>query len=542
MIAGLPPIYGLYTAMVTPVVAALFGSSKHLVSGPNTPISLLIFAVVSQMAEPASDDYIRLVLTITLLAGIFQFAFGLARMGSLVNFVSHVVVAGFTAGAAILIIESQVKHLLDIPIPAGESFFPTLASIAEKIQDTNFYALGTGAFTLAIALLSKKFFPRLPNMLMALAAGTFFALALGGEQAGINMVGEMPGRLPPLSVPDFSFAKVSELAPMALAVAILGLIQATSIARSIAFHSQQQLDSNQEFIGQGLSNIVGSFFSSYAGAGSFTRSGINYESGAKTPLAAVFASALLMVIVLFIAPYIAYLPVPAMAGVIMLVGYALIDFQFSRTVIKTSKRQTTVLGITFLSTLFLKLEYSVYLGVLFSLIFYLQKTSTPHVATMAPDNEEPNRRFRYIERKNLPECPQMKMLRFDGSIFFGSVAHISAEVRRLTEEECTGIKSLLILAKGINFIDVAGAEWLAQESKRWKEKGGGLYFSGLKIVAQDSLVRGGFKKEIGEENFFLTKEQAIPLIFEKLDHNICATCTRRIFLECGQVPYHCEKK
>jgi sulfate permease, SulP family len=536
MIAGMPPIYGLYTAMVVPVIAGLFGSSKHLVSGPTTAISLVVFASVSQLATPGSPEFIEKALTITLLAGIFQFVLGLARMGTLINFVSHVVVVGFTAGAALLIMESQLKHLLGLSIPSGQSFIETIKVIVTNVQNTNLTALGVGVFTLLTAIFSKKIFPRLPNLLIALVLGSLLALVLGGEAAGIRLVGEVPGRLPKPSLPDFSFGAISELSQSAFAIALLGLIEAVAIARSIGTKSQQQIDGNQEFIGQGLSNMVGSFFSCYAASGSFTRSGVNYEAGAKTPLAAIFAAVILLVIVLLVAPLLAYLPIAGMAGVIMLVGYNLIDFHFTKTVLKASRRQSTVLIITFLSTLILELEYAVYLGVIFSLIFYLQRTSTPHVATMSPNPERSNRRFIYVERKPLPECPQLKMLRVDGSLFFGSVFHIAAEIRRLTEEEDPGIKNLLILAKSINFVDIAGSEWLVQEAKRWEDKGGGLYVVGLKLVAQDSLVRGGYKKVIGEDHFFLTKEQAIPEIFEKLNKNICATCTRRIFLECAEVP------
>ncbi len=533
MIAGLPPIYGLYTAMVVPIVAAIFGSSKHMVSGPNTPISLVVFAAVSQLgATPGTEEFIAKALTITLLAGLIQLALGAGRMGTLVNFVSHVVVVGFTAGAALLIMESQTKHFLGLNIPSGKSFVETLEAIGQNIGHTNLYAVGVGFFTLLLSILTKKYYPRLPNMLVALVGGALLAFALGGESVGLRMVGNVPARLPSLSMPDFSFHAVSELAQSAFAIALLGLIQSVAIARSIATKSQQMIDANQEFIGQGVSNIIGSFFSCYAGAGSFTRSGLNYEVGAKTPVSAIFASLILMLIVLFIAPLIAYLPISGMAAAILLVAYNLIDFQFLRTVLRASKRQSVVLFITFLSTLFLDLENAVYIGVLFSLIFYLQRSSTPNVAVMSVDPDS-HRRFIYLERKALLECPQIKVLRIDGSIFFGSVMHIAQEIRRLVDEEAPEVKNLLILAKGINFVDVAGSEWLALEAQRWKAAGGGLYVAGLKLIAQDSLIRGGFKKEIGEDHFFVSKEAALASIVPVLEDPICATCKFRIFHECA---------
>lgn len=535
-IAGLPPVYGLYTAMVTPVIAALWGSSKHLVSGPTTAISLVIFATVSKLAPPGTPGFIEAALAITLLAGIFQLALGIGRMGTLINFVSHVVVVGFTAGAAILIMFSQLKHLLGLSLQSVPSLMESVKAIVENAGQINIYALGTGLFALLSAILSKRFFPRVPNLLVALVLSSLLAFAFGGEKVGLRLVGEVQGAFPPLHLPKLSFSSFSIMAQSAFAIALLGLIEAVAIARSIAAQSQQEIDNNQEFIGQGLSNIVGSFFSCYAGTGSFTRSGVNYMAGAKTPLAAIFAAVLLLLIVLFVAPLIKFLPLAGMAGVIMVVAYNLIDFRFMKTVLKASKRQATVMVITLFATLFLELEYAVFIGVIFSLIFYLQRTSSPNVAVIAPDPDAPNRRFTYLERKHLEQCPQLKMLRIDDSIYFGSIAHISSQIKRLTDEEDPQVTHLLLMCKGVNFIDVAGSEWCVQEARRWEQKGGGLFFSGLKIIAQDVLIKGGFKKEIGEDHFFLTKEEAIPHIYALLNRDICATCDKRIFLECGPKP------
>ncbi len=534
MIAGLPPIYGLYTAMVTPIIAALFGSSKHLVSGPTTAISLVIFASVSQLAEPGSPEFIEYALAVTLLTGLIQFALGLARMGTLINFVSQVVVVGFTAGAAVLIMFSQLKHLLGLYVKSGRSLLLSLQLIADNIEKSNMYALALGTGTLLTAFLLKKFLPKVPNLLVALILSTIAAYFMGGESVGLRLVGNVPNAVPGFHMPNLEYKSLASMLQTALAIAILGLMSAMAIARSIAQKSGQEINSNQEFIGQGLSNIVGGFFSCYVGAGSFTRSGVNYDAGAKTPLAAIFASIILLVILLFIAPLIAYLPIAGMAGVIMLVGYNLIDFHFMKTVRKASKRQMTVLLATLLATLFLELEYAVFFGVVTSLIFYLQQTSTPNVATMAPDPDHPTRQFTYLLRKDLKECPQLKIARIDGSIFFGSVGHISTEINKLSEQAGPHTKFLLIQANGVNFIDVAGCEWVLQEAKRWKEKGGGLYFTGLKRMAQDSLNRGGFKEQIGEDHFFFSKEEAITAIYKMVDKTVCAACHQLIFNECEE--------
>ncbi|MGB5640899.1 MAG: SulP family inorganic anion transporter, partial [Sedimenticolaceae bacterium] len=336
-IAGLPPEYGLYTAMVTPIVAALFGSSLHLVSGPTTAISIVVFSAVSHHASPGSPEFISMALTLTFLAGVYQLAFGLARLGTLVNFVSHTVVIGFTAGAALLIATSQMKHVLGIMIPKGESFLHTWVDVFNQAGDISTTTTVIALSTLGSALLVKKVIPHAPNLLVGMVVGSLVAIALGGAGAGISLVGEIPAHLPPLSMPDFSLASIRMLAPEAFAVALLGLIEAVSISRSVATKSNQNIDANQEFVGQGMSNLVGSFFSSYAGSGSFTRSGINYSAGAKTPMSAIFAALMLMVIVLLIAPLTAYLPIAAMGGVILIVAYKLIDFHHIANILRYSR-------------------------------------------------------------------------------------------------------------------------------------------------------------------------------------------------------------
>jgi SulP family sulfate permease len=454
-------------------------------------------------------------------------------MGTLINFVSHVVVVGFTAGAAILIMFSQLKHLLGLYVKSGSSLIASLQLIWDNLGATNPYALSVGIGTFLVAILSKKFFPKIPNLLVALVLGGLASYALGGETVGLRLVGEVQGAIPPLNIPHIDSETFATIAQSAIAIALLGLIEAVAIARSIATKSGQDIDGNQEFIGQGLSNIVGGLFSCYAGSGSFTRSGVNYDAGAKTPLAAIFAAVLLLIIVLFVAPLIAYLPIAGMAGVIMLVGYNLIDFHFIKITAKASKRQLTVLLATLLATLFLELEYAVFFGVITSLIFYLQQTSTPNIATLAPDPDHPNRRFTYLARKPLQECPQVKIIRIDGSIYFGSVSHIAAKVNKIMEEADPNTKRILLQCTGVNLIDITGCEWLVAEAKKWKEAGGGLYFVGLKKVAQDTLERGGFKTTIGEDHFFQSKEKALAAVYDDLDMEACKSCDRRIFLECG---------
>ena len=531
-IAGLPPQYGLYTSMITPVIAALFGSSLHLISGPTAAISIVVFSALSGHAEPGTAEFISLALTLTFLAGLFQFVFGLARLGSLVNFVSHTVVIGFTAGAAILIGTSQLKYVFGMEIPRGESFVHTWVDMINQIGDINYYILSVAAVTLIVAILIRKFLPRLPYLLFGMLAGGLFSILISGESHGVKLVGAIPRGLPPFSTPEFSFETIRKLIPDAFAIALLGLVEAVSIARSVAAKSKQQINGSQEFIGQGLSNMVGGFFSSYAGSGSFTRSGINYDSGAKSPLSAIFASVFLLLIVLLIAPVTAYLPIASMGASILLVAYNLVDFHHIKQIFRISLPETSIFLTTFLATLFLELEFAIYMGVLLSLFLFVGRTSYPKIISLAPNPKLPNRSLQDANEKKLDECPQLKIIRIDMSIYFGSLAAIQKEFHKLTK---AGYRYILIDSSGINFIDMAGSEMLEQEAKRLEELGGGLFFYNIKDSVFKYLLRSDAFEHIGDYHFFPSKKGAIQWVFTQLNEDVCISCPRRIFKECSTV-------
>jgi len=306
-----------------------------------------------------------------------------------------------------------------------------------------------------------------------------------------------------------------------------------SIGRSLAARGGYRIDGNQEFIGQGLSNIAGSFFSGYVATGSFNRSGVNYEAGARTPLAAVFAGLLLMVIVLLVAPLASYLPKAAMAGVLFLVAYGLIGFKEIRHIAGASRRESSVLAITFLSALFLDLEFAIFAGVLLSLVLYLERTSKPRLVTLAPDPALPEHAF--SSGPLVTQCPQLRFLRIDGSLFFGSVAHVEQAFDRMRENHPRQ-KHLAILADGINFVDLQGGETLAREAERRKADGGGFYLVNVKQGLWEALERCHCLDATGARNVFQSKEAAIRGIFQKLDKDVCAGCDKRIFRECRSVP------
>ena len=533
-IAGLPPEYGLYAAMMPAIIGALFGSSWHLVSGPTTAISIAVFASVSPFAHPGSPEFISLVLTLTFMTGVFQLILGLARMGVLVNFISHTVVIGFTAGAAMLIAGSQIKNFFGLDIPRGTPFFEILSLFVHKINEINPYVTAVSAITLASGILVKRFFPRFPYMIAAMLVGSFAALALnakyGVDLTHIKTVGALPAGLPPLSAPDFSFATLNQMLFPSLIITMLALTEAVSISRAIATKSGQHIDGNQEFVGQGLSNVIGSFFSSYASSGSFNRSGVNYAAGARTPLAAVFASLFLVVILLLVAPLAAYLPNAAMAGILFLVAWGLIDFHHISLLPKISRQETVVLWVTLIGTL-VDLEKGIFFGIALSLVFYLYRTSRPALEPVLPDPDPSS--YHYTPLDGRPECPQIKMMRINGSIFFGAVAHLQQQMQELEEIE-PDRKHLIVMASGINFVDLAGAEFLAEAARQRRKIGGSLSFYRMKDSLADTLRGGHFMEEIGEENLFSAKTRPAEILYPKLDNEICRNCPVRAFTICHQ--------
>ena len=537
-LAGMPPQYGLYTGMVPAVIAAFFGSSWLLVSGPTTAASLVLFSSLSLYAAPGTVEYVQLALAVTLMVGLIQLSLGLVRFGSLVNFISHSVIVGFTAGAAVLIIASQTKHFLGLSYPPAPGHFQDIfQSLFLHIDKFNPYTVAVGCITIAAGIVVKVYRPSWPYMIISMIFGSLATVAItavvGRETAGIAVVGAIPPTLPPLSLPEMSLTNIKILVPTSLAMALFALTEAVSIARALADKADQEFDANQEFVGQGLSNIIGSFFSSYVATGSFNRSGMNYEAGAKTPLAAVFAGLLLIPVVLFLAPLTAYLPKAALAAILFLVAWRLIDPQHIIKIIRTSPTESIIMGTTFLATLFLELQFAILLGIMISIAVYLNRTSHPHLRTRVPNPRVPSRSF--TTDGALSECPQLKIIRIDGSLYFGAVNHVRSGLHELLEAT-PGQKNLLVVGSGINFIDMAGAELLTHLAQERRAIGGALYFYGMKEDICSHFKFLDYMLEIGLDNIFVSKNEAIAEIFTHLDFSICQSCKARIFLECKTIP------
>src|SRR5471032_2191691 len=463
LIAGLPPEYGLYAAIVPVLIACLWGSSWHLICGPTAAISIVLYASVSPLAVPASEDYITLILLLTLLAGIFQWLLGLLRFGALVNFVSHSVVLGFTLGAAVVIAIGQLPNLLGLDLPNQATALDSLVTLLSHLGAVDKPSLVLGLATVAVGIVLKLLLPRWPTLLITLILSGVLVWLWPAMFGHVKLVSAFVGRLPPFSSLPLDLELVLRLLPSAVAVGMLGLVTSLSIARSLSARSQQLLDANQEVRAQGLSNIVGAFFSGSLSAGSFTRSGLSYEAGACSPLAGVFSALWVALFAIFGAGLIAHIPIPAMAGSILLIAWGLVDHRGIRALLRVSRAEFVVMALTCVATLLLELQTAIYAGVLASLFFYLKRTSQPRVQHWREGDED--------------------VLRVGGSIFFGASHYLQVQLQRLH-----GVK-VVIEAQQINFIDYSGVEMLHQEARRLIREGRSLTLRRARAPVVEELVK-----------------------------------------------------
>lgn len=483
LLAGLPPQYGLYTAVIPTLLAALFGDSRQMVSGPTAALSIALFATLAPLAEAGSEAFIALALSLTLLTGLFQLLLGVARLGGLVALVSHSVVVGFTAGAALIIAASQLPAALGLSRDQAEVLLDGGVDLLAGLGVIRPGAALIAVVTLGLCLACRRWRPRWPAMPLALLLATLLAQAIdpGGEQ--IPRIDAVPAGLPPLVLPRLSLESFSLLAPGAIALGLLGLVEAAAISRALASRTGQRVDANREFIGQGLSNLGGAFFSAYVSSGSFTRSGLNASAGARSSRAAMLAALLLVPMLLLATPWLRFIPTAAIAGLLLLVAINLIDRRAIVEAWRAGKNELSVLLITFVGTLLLALEVAILLGVLTSLALYLRRTTRPPVVPAAL-HQAPA-----ALRGSLDEAA-CDVVRVDGSLYFGACDSVA---RRLDAFERP---NLVILAAGINFIDLSGIHLLERQARRCRERGGRLYLAWAKPDVLARLRQAGLVDDV----------------------------------------------
>ena len=535
LIAELPPQAGLYAVIVGAIVGSLWGSSDQLQTGPTNTTSLLVLSVLVGVVSPGTPEYLAAAGLMAVMVGMLRLLMGLAHLGVLVNFVSDAVVVGFTAGAGLLITANQVRHLLRLPIASAPYLWETVAAIAVRLPGTHLPSLVIGLITIALTVTAKRAERRLPGPLIAIASAALVVGLLGLDALGVRVVGELPRRLPPLArLPVADMDLVGRLASGSIAVAAIGLVEAMSIARRFSSQTGQRLDSNQEFVGQGLANIACGFLSGYTGSGSFTRSAVNYEAGAKTALASVFAGIFVLLALLVLAPLAAFMPLSALAGVLILTGLELIDRKEIARIWRSGRQDRVIMLATLLATLALPLQYAVLTGVLLSVGYYLLRTSTPRVRTVLLSDD-----FRYFTpQPHKPSCPQLGVVEIMGDLYFGAVSHIENCIQQNLSENPSQ-RFLLLRMYTVENCDISGIYALESIAGTYRERGGDVYFVHVQSPVLQSMQASGFYAYLGEDHF-LDPDEAVGYLFHRvLDPAVCIyECPFRVFRECQNLPKH----
>lgn len=515
-LAGMPPVYGIYSAIVPCIVAALFGSSRFVVTGPTNANSLALFTMLSPLALAGSAEYVNLALTLTLLVGLCQLCVACFRLGSLANFISSSVLLGFTTGAATLI-----AYHAGIELVGYINQENGVNALAETV---------VSLCTLVVIVLVSKKRKRWPAMLLGLVAALVTAyVATHLFRATVHTLGSLPSILPRFAVPELrSWSQVPSLLAMAVSLSIVALGQSISVAKILSERSGQAVDANREFFGQGLANVIGSFFSSYLSCGSLNRSLPNYDAGAKSPFAAVFSAIFVLLLAGVVAKkQISALPLAALAALLLYVAWSLIDIKKITQCLRFNRQEATVFLTTFASTLLLPIEYAILVGVAVSLLFYLAQTTQPSVLENLPVGQLRNFiNVRHVS--SLPRCPQLCIVRIEGDVYFGSLSAIKTQFQQLQAQypRCT---HWLILGAGIHYVDQAGAEFLRQQNQQLMRRGGGLFIHKLHKPLQQ-LVR--LQQLLPASHIFTRKTVAIHQLVAQLDHQYCQHCPYEVFQEC----------
>ena len=532
LIAGLPVQYGLYASIVPTIIGSLWGSSAHLITGPTTTASLLVFSALSGIAEPGGEFYIQLTLMLAAMAGLLRIIMGFAHLGALLHFVSHSVLLGFTSGAAVLIAFKQLPSLLGIHVSQGAGFARVLVELLGRLHQIEPTTLLLGLLTIGVILAFKRWRPTWPGTLIAMAV-VGAVVALGHlDQHAVRVVGAIPGTLPPLSFPGWSvFEQIGYLAPGALAISILGLMEAMSIAQTIADQTRQRLNINREFIGQGLANLSAALFSGYPCSGSFTRSAVNFRSGARTPMSGVISGIAICGVVLLAGPLAAKLPLCALAGVLIVVAYDLIRVKDIKRTLRATRSDAAVMVVTFLVTVLINIEFSIYVGVLLSIGLHLAKTSRPRVYSVLPNAST----GKMVAENQSAACCQMDIIQIEGSLFFGSAAFVVEDFQRRLRHQ-PEVANLLIRMHHVNIIDASGIHVLEIIHEDLYRRGGGIFFSGVNHRVFDVLNNSGLLRQIGHTRVHTTSYKAIrQAMRESFCPAICAACPVRVFQECPEL-------
>ena len=512
MLAGLPPIVGLYASIVPQLVYAVFGTSRQLAVGPVAMDSLMVAAALGTMAPQATEAYVGMAVLLGLLVGLIQVAMGALRLGFLVNFLSRPVISGFTSAAALVIGFSQLKHLLGIDLARPRYVHDTVFEAVRRIDEVNLGAVAIGVTSIVVLVLLKRRVPRVPGALVVVATSTLAVWAVGWADRGLDIVGAVPAGLPmPTGV---SLEGADVLWSSALAIALIAFMESISVANAYATRQRYEVDANQELIALGLANVAGAFFRGYPVTGGFSRTAVNAEAGAKTPLAAVVTATAVAVTLLFLTPLFYYLPKAVLAAIIFTAVFGLIDVGHAKHLWRVKREDFFLLVLTFVATLTVGIGPGIATGVGLSLLWLIVKTTRPHTAVLGrlPGTTS------YRNIRHHPQAETMAgvlILRMDGQFYFGNVSFLKERLRALVSAQAP--KTVILDCSGMNQLDSSADEalhgiWHDLTRRRIR-----LMLTNVKRPVRDVLERSGFVAALGADNIALTVHHAVQTLGKRID-------------------------
>jgi SulP family sulfate permease len=509
MIAGLPPIYGLYTAMIPQIIYAIFGTSRQLAVGPVAMDSLIVASGVGAIAIVGSEHFIALAILLALLMGIMQLVFGIFRLGFLVNFLSKPVISGFTSAAALIIGLNQLKHVLGVDIQRNNQLQYLMLDAFHQIKSINWLTFSIGISTIILLLLFKKYFKKLPGALLVVILGILVVRLFNLNEYGVKIVGNIPRGLPAFKIQVMDFETIKELAPIALTLSLIAFMEAISIAKSIEFkHNSYKVNASKELIAIGLGNIVGSLFQSYPSTGGFSRTAVNNQAGANTPLATIFSASIVALTLLFLTPLFYYLPKAVLGAVIMVAVFGLLDFKVPKQLLKYTKRDLIILNVTLLTTVSIGIKEGIIIGVILSLVMLIYKSIKPHVAVLG---RVPNTYlYRNINRfTDLEIDSNILIIRFDAQLHFANTSFFKDTLISEAAKKGANLKTLIIDGESLNSLDSSGVYAIQDILKYFNQKNVSTYFTGLKGPVRDTMHKSGIINDIGSEKCFMSIQEAV---------------------------------
>lgn len=512
-LAGLPPYIGLYASFLVPIIAALFGSSRQLQNGPVAIISLMTAAALVPM-NLSVEEYVAYAAVLALLVGIIQIVLGLLRLGVLVDFLSHPVIIGFTNAAAIVIGSLQLGKLFGISIESGQHLYETLWSLFVRIpSETHSYSLAIGVLSLLFLFAFKKYAPKLPGILLTVVLATIISWLFGYEGYGGKVVGDIPVGLPDFKVPGFEFSVIPSLIMPAFIIALLSFVEAFSIAKAIASETRQRLSADQEMVGKGLANLTAGLMQGYAVSGSFSRTAVAFDAGAKTGFSAIVTGLIVGITLLFLTPLLYHLPLATLAAVIMVAVIGLIQFEPFKHAWRVNPHDGFVALVVFVSTLFFAphLEKGIFIGVALSLLFYLYRTMEPHFAEVALDEDGT---FRDAHLFGMKTSETLALFRYDGDLYFANAGYLERQILNAVANK-PKLKVLLLDLEAMDQIDATGEEMLAHMSDRLDQAGIEFFITRPKFKLTDTLKRSGLYDKIGAHHFYSKRLEALQAVKDK---------------------------